>query len=86
MQRYKETTKRDFPLADDFPSNSRDPDKVIDYIVQQEKGFKGFRDSGKKIRRVLKPIVKVVLMFVDAGAEAAAAYVRTYTHVILLRL
>lgn len=69
---YRDETGHELPSADDFPSKPRDPDEVIQYIDRQGRGFQTFRTKGEKIRRALKPIVSIVLPFLDAGAEGAA--------------
>lgn len=48
---------------------------VLELLEQQKNAGKNFRAKGKRIRSFLKPFVKVVAPFVDAGAEIAAASV-----------
>ena len=72
LERYKGQTGHALPPADDFPSRSRDPDEIVQYIDRQGREFKEYRTEGARIRRVLKPIVNIVLPFLDAGAEWAS--------------
>ena len=71
LERYREETGRDLlnghSFAKDILSQSS-----IDGVMEQFTKFKNFRSSGRKILRVLKPIVSVVLRFIDAGAEAVS--------------
>ena len=70
LKRYREGTGQDLlehPCAKDIISQSS-----TDAVMAQFTKFKEFRSSGGKILRVLKPIVSVVLRFIDAGAEAGS--------------
>ena len=70
LQNYREETGHDLlqhSFAKDILSQSR-----TDEVMAQFTKFKDFRSSGSKILRVLKPIVSVVLRFIDAGAEAGS--------------
>ncbi|KZV72357.1 hypothetical protein PENSPDRAFT_361071 [Peniophora sp. CONT] len=70
--KYEEETGHKLIFADGFPSESRKPEEIIDYIVKQSESIKASRRVGKRIRRMLKPVVNVVLLFLDAGAEAGS--------------
>ena len=70
LQNYREETGHDLlqhSFAKDILSQSR-----TDEVMAQFMKFKDFRSSGNKILRVLKPIVSVVLRFIDAGGEAGS--------------
>lgn len=70
LENYKQETGRNLlgePFAEDLLSKSS-----VDEVTERLKKFRGFRDHGHKILRVLKPIVSVVLRFIDAGAEGAS--------------
>ena len=70
LESYREETGHDlleYTFARDILSQSR-----ADEVMAQFTKFKEFRSSGGKILRVLKPIVSVVLRFIDAGAEAGS--------------
>ncbi|KZV65266.1 hypothetical protein PENSPDRAFT_136413 [Peniophora sp. CONT] len=60
------------PFASDLLSRSRTTDEVIQYIEEQNDSFEAFRDRGRKVLDVLKPIVHIVHLFIDAGAEGAS--------------
>ncbi|KZV72347.1 hypothetical protein PENSPDRAFT_683734 [Peniophora sp. CONT] len=70
--KYEEETGHRLTFVDGFPSESRNPDEIIEFIVKQSDSLKASRAVGERIRRVLKPIVNVVLLFLDAGAEAGS--------------
>lgn len=79
LRRYKKETGKDLPdlaMAKELPP-SGNVDDIMDYIETQGERFGAFRERGKKVLIVLKPIVNFVHLFIDAGAEAAAASVRT---------
>ena len=70
LQNYREETGHDLlqhSFAKDIISQSR-----TDEVMAKFTEFKDFRSSGSKILRLLKPIVSVVLRFIDAGAEAGS--------------
>ena len=70
LEKYREETGRDLlqhSFAKDIQSQSS-----IDGVMEQFANFKNFRSRGRKILRVLKPIVSVVIRFIDAGAEAGS--------------
>ena len=71
LERYREETGRDLlnghSFAEDILSQSS-----IDGVMEQFTKFKNFRSSGRRIMRVVKPIVSVVIRFIDAGAEAGS--------------
>ena len=70
LERYREETGRDLlqhSFATDIQSQSS-----IDGVIEQFANFKNFRSRGRKILRVLKPIVSVVIRFIDAGAEGGS--------------
>ncbi|KZV72459.1 hypothetical protein PENSPDRAFT_358335 [Peniophora sp. CONT] len=76
LQRYELETGKDllaFPFANNLLAPSLRPDSVVQYFKEQNQTFKTFRSSGEKIMRVLRPIVHLVQLFIDAGAEGAAA-------------
>ena len=72
LERYKDETGHELPPADDFPSDPRDPGEVIGYVDRQGQAFNTFRAKGDKIRRALKPMVDILLPFLDASAEGAS--------------
>ncbi|KZV60933.1 hypothetical protein PENSPDRAFT_693837 [Peniophora sp. CONT] len=74
LQAYEEQTKHKLPIADGSLPESSTEGEVIDYIELQARSFEAFRANGRRVRGVLQPIVNLVLLFVDAGAEAGAAY------------
>ena len=70
LEKYREETGRDLlqhSFAKDIQSQSG-----IDGVMEQFANFKNFRSRGRKILRVLKPIVGVIIRFIDAGAEAGS--------------
>ncbi|KIK60150.1 hypothetical protein GYMLUDRAFT_613721 [Collybiopsis luxurians FD-317 M1] len=71
---YKEQTGRNIYLdqAALFP-NDPSVDNIVSILETQSKGLEAFREKGKNIRNVLKPVVNLVRLFNDTGAEAAAA-------------
>ena len=77
---YEKETGKDLlqlPDAAGFPSRPSSADEVIEIIKARSESFKAFRDKGRKLLTVLKPIVHFVRLFIDAGAEAAGASVST---------
>ncbi|VDB88494.1 unnamed protein product [Peniophora sp. CBMAI 1063] len=76
LQRYKKETKQDLlslPFAKDFPSRPSNASKVLEHFKKRDESFKTFRDLGHKVLSVLESIVHFVHLFIDSGAEAAAA-------------
>jgi hypothetical protein len=61
-------------------------DEVCTVLQEREESFKAFRAHGEKIRGVLAPIVRLVRLFVEAGAEAVSFSVRPHFHVCCLCL
>lgn len=51
--------------------------RSADEVMAHLKDFMAYRARGHKLLGVLKPIVSVVLLFVDAGAEGASVRVLT---------
>jgi hypothetical protein len=45
---------------------------VVCVLTRQDKAFKAHRATGEKLRAVLRPVVRLVQLFTDAGAEAAS--------------
>lgn len=79
LRRYKIETKKDLlslPFAKDFPARPSDATEVIEHFKKQDESFKAFRDLGHDMLSVLESIVHFVHLFIDSGAEAAAASVR----------
>ena len=74
LDRYQANSGRQLPSVDVFASKSLDPDEVIRYIDERGQEFKSFRTEGEKIRRVLRPMVDLILPFLDAGAEGAVGH------------
>ncbi|KZV58911.1 hypothetical protein PENSPDRAFT_695665 [Peniophora sp. CONT] len=71
---YKKETGKELlkhPFAKELLSRPT-ADEVIQYIANQNETFEGFRASGRKILDVVKPIVHVVQLFIDVGAEGAS--------------
>lgn len=80
LQRYEQETKKKLltlDIARAFPSRPGSADEVLEHFKQQNQSFEAFRTHGQNVLRVLKPIVHFVRLFIDTGAEAAAASVRT---------
>ena len=78
LERYREETGHDllaYTFARDILSQSS-----TDAVMAQFTKFKEFRSSGGKILRVLKPIVSVVINFIDAGAEAGSVRTSPLSH------
>ena len=71
LERYREETGRDLLNGHSFAKVILSQTS-IDGVMEQFTNFKNFRSSGRKILRVLKPIVSVVIRFIDAGAEAGS--------------
>ncbi|KZV64104.1 hypothetical protein PENSPDRAFT_669248 [Peniophora sp. CONT] len=79
LERYKKETGkslRKHSSAQDFLSKTRSADEIIAQFEEQNESFVAFRDSGAKIRGVLKPVVDVVL-FLKENAEGASVSVTT---------
>ncbi|VDB86865.1 unnamed protein product [Peniophora sp. CBMAI 1063] len=75
LDNYKQETGRDllqYSFATDLLSQS-DTEKVMERLKDQAKLFTTFRSSGRKVLDTVKPIVAVVLRFIDAGAEGASS-------------
>jgi hypothetical protein len=51
-------------------------DDVAGVMQKRGNAFEAFREDGQKIRSWLEPVVRFVNLFLESGAEAAAAYVR----------
>ncbi|KIK58093.1 hypothetical protein GYMLUDRAFT_706700 [Collybiopsis luxurians FD-317 M1] len=51
----------------------RSVDDVVRILETQSKGLEAFRKKGKNIQNVLRPVVRLVELFNDTGAEAASA-------------
>ena len=78
LEKYREETGRDLlqhSFATDIQSQSS-----IDGVMEQFANFKNFRSRGRKVLRVLKPIVSVVIRFIDAGAEAGSVRIASVSH------
>ena len=78
LRRYEAKTGRKLsghPLVVGLPTRPDSADEVIAIIEKQSGTFKGFRDTGRNLLNVLKPIVHFVHLFIDSGAEAASASV-----------
>ncbi|KIK60096.1 hypothetical protein GYMLUDRAFT_612140 [Collybiopsis luxurians FD-317 M1] len=71
---YKEQTGRSL-YQDQVAQFPDDPsvDNIVSILETQSKGLEAFREKGRNIRNVLKPVVNLVTLFNDTGAEAAAA-------------
>jgi hypothetical protein len=78
LHNYKEETGCDLeihrPLFDELRSCDS-VDGLASVLKNQEMAFKAFRNDGRKARAVLAPVVRLVKLFADSGAEAAAASV-----------
>ncbi|KZV59812.1 hypothetical protein PENSPDRAFT_760316 [Peniophora sp. CONT] len=75
LRSYQEETGKnvlELPFANKLLSRPLATDEVIQYIGEQNESFDSFRTSGRKVLSVLKPIVHVVHLFIDAGAEGAS--------------
>lgn len=80
LQRYKDETGRDLldhPLAKAFPSHPGGADEVIKLFETQNASFSSFRAHGQKILDALRPIVDIVLLVLDVGADVASVRVIT---------
>ncbi|KAI0032455.1 hypothetical protein K488DRAFT_70608 [Vararia minispora EC-137] len=72
---YENVVGREFPrgaLADKLLA-CRTVEDVYGILDEKETEFKAFRAKGQKIRDFLAPVVNVVMLFNDTGAETAAA-------------
>jgi hypothetical protein len=79
LGRYQDDTGRDLSRVPSFNSllSASTVEEVCTVLQENEESFKVFRAHGGTIRRVLAPIVRLVRLFVDAGAEAASSFVRS---------
>ena len=83
LRRYQAKTGRKLsghPLVVGLPTRPDSADEVIAIIEKQSETFKGFRDTGRNLFNVLKPIVHFVHLFIDSGAEAASASVSSRSY------
>ncbi|VDC01053.1 unnamed protein product [Peniophora sp. CBMAI 1063] len=71
LENYRKETGREL-LKHSFAANILSRSSTDD-VMAQFADFKTFRNRGRKFRVVLKPIVAVVLRFIDAGAEAGSS-------------
>jgi hypothetical protein len=78
LRRYLADTGRDLSQISHFDSliNASTVEEVCIVLQGKEESFKTFRAHGEKIRKVLAPVVRLVRLFVDAGAETASYFVR----------
>jgi hypothetical protein len=77
---YDVTTKRKL-LESPFAKHLLDCNSfetAFHVLEAQNQSFKSFREHGKRIREYLAPILRVVMIGLDASAEAAAASVRIF--------
>ncbi|KZV61419.1 hypothetical protein PENSPDRAFT_298261 [Peniophora sp. CONT] len=75
LQRYKDETGKDLlghPIAKAFPSRPGSADEVIKLFEKQNESFKTFRTHGQKILDALRPVVDIVLLVLDVGANVAS--------------
>ena len=83
LRRYEAKSGRKLsghPLVVGLPTRPDSADDVIAIIEKQSGTFKGFRDTGRNLLNVLKPIVHFVHLFIDSGAEAASASVSSRSY------
>ena len=81
LQRYEQETGTKLSklaIAKDFPPRPSSADEIIAILAAQSRSFEAFRNRGKGVLRVLKPIVHFVCLFMDAGAEAGSVSVHVY--------
>ncbi|KZV62659.1 hypothetical protein PENSPDRAFT_739236 [Peniophora sp. CONT] len=74
LQRYKEETDRDLlelPIGKTFPPSPSSADEIMRCFEKQNESFKAFRTRGEKIRRVLRPIVDIVLVFKECVGDVS---------------
>jgi hypothetical protein len=75
LNRYQEATGRPIALTDSL-LEFESVDDVGRILEERATAFKAFRKEGEKLRAVLAPFVRFVRLFVESGAEVAAASVR----------
>ena len=76
LHRYKDETGKelpDLPTAQAFPSNPRNAEEIMTLFEKQGDMFDAFRDSGKKVRGVLRSIVDGVLLIKDCAEGASVS-------------
>ena len=81
LRRYKDETGKDLldlPTAQAFPSNPRNAEEIMTLFEKQGDAFDAFRDSGNKVRGILRSIVDGVLLIKDC-AEGASVSPTVYT-------
>ncbi|KAI0035559.1 hypothetical protein K488DRAFT_68355 [Vararia minispora EC-137] len=75
FESYEKTVGHEFPKGDlaDKLCACTTPDGIYAVLESKEGEFKAFRAKGQRIRNFLAPIVHVVQLFTDTGAEAATS-------------
>lgn len=74
-ERYRTNTGHDLEDAP-FAAELRgcvSVEDIIQILDNRDKAFEAFRAHGKKFRKVIEPVVRVVQFFLETGSEVAAA-------------
>ena len=77
LHRYKDETGKnllDTPTAKAFPSDPRSAEEIMEVFEKQSDAFDTFRDSGNKVRGVLRSIVDGVLLIKDCAEGASVSF------------
>ena len=69
LEEYKRNTNKDPTLT---PLEGDSPDALLAIIDEKQRTFKHYRSKGEKIRKALKPILELVLLFSEAAGEGTA--------------
>jgi hypothetical protein len=77
LRHYQNDTGRDLSQVSHFDSllGATTVEEICAVLQKREESFKTFRAHGEKIRKLLAPVVRLVQLFVDAGAEATSSFV-----------